>query len=188
MRAASSNPRVFTVKSEYGNKSLIVQTSPKCLDNLLCQCKVFMSTKICHHTTAVSVHLGIWFSYLVEARKMIMGSKKKLPDLTAAIEYNLKSTEKGKKLNEIRKSNNRSYSKSFTINQPGAMKRSSVSTSLSKAPESYPVASHEVPFPPSDNAGASATNYEQSATQRTVPISATTSHPTSTKSSSIQSS
>ena len=171
MRAASNNPRVFTVKSEYGDKSLIVQPSPKCLDNLFCQCKVLMSTKICHHTVAVSVHLGIWFTYLVEARKRIMGSKKKLPDLTAATEYNLKSTEKGKKLNEIRKSNNRSYSKSFTTNQPGAMKRSSVSTSLSKAPESYPVASHEVPFPPSDNAGASSTNYEQSATQRIVPIS-----------------
>ena len=60
------------------------------------------------------------------------------------------------------------------------MKRSSVSTSLSKVPESYPVASHEVPFPPSDNAGASSPNYEQSATQRIVPISATTSHPAST--------
>ena len=97
MRAASNNPGVFTVKSEYGDKSLIVQPSPKRLDNLLCQCKVFMSTKICHHTIAVSVHLGIWFSYLVEARKRIMGSKTKLPDLTAAIEYNLKSTEKGNK-------------------------------------------------------------------------------------------
>ena len=99
-KAASVEPNMRTVKSSIDPKPHIVQPKGKNKNFLECDCRLYKWYKICQHTLAASVDIGNCFEYLIEAKKKIMQGT---PSLTDGINATRKISEKGMKLNEIRK-------------------------------------------------------------------------------------
>ena len=100
MKAASNDPMLRTDKSSYRDKPHLVQPKGKSKKYLECDCRLFDWYKVCQHTLAVSVDLGMCLVFLNEVKSKILQGKR---SLTAVVNSNRKLTERGMKLNEIAK-------------------------------------------------------------------------------------
>ena len=102
MKAASNEDRMRTVKSRYGTVPLIVKPQTKNKNLFECNCKVFKGMGLCADTVAVAEDNGVLIEYVNALRKKFQ-RKKRVPNLTAAIESNLNIANRGHKQNEVQK-------------------------------------------------------------------------------------
>lgn len=104
--AATNDARVRTVKNSNSNYPLIVAPNKKNRNVLECKCKTYTWYNLCAHTIAVACDIKISFDFFVEVKKKL-NLKAKKRGLTKALEKDLTDKERGMKLDEIAKKNNR---------------------------------------------------------------------------------
>ena len=106
MRAASNDERMISVKSKDGGDPLIVKPLSKKSNVFQCVCITYKALSICLDTVAVAEEQGLLFDYLLALRQKLPRAKSKGRgdvNLTAAVEANLRCSERGMKENEVRK-------------------------------------------------------------------------------------
>ena len=99
-KLASSELNTPTVKSSYDPKPHILQPPEKNKFCLKCNCRLFNWYKICQHSLAASVGIGISFEYLTKVREKVRSGK---GFLTGAINTTRKHSEKVIEKNEVKK-------------------------------------------------------------------------------------
>ncbi len=102
-QAASSDPRMMTVKSRHGKNPLIVKPL-KNGNQFECNCTTYKSLGVCQDTIAVANNFDCLKEYIEGLRKKLQRKRgKKGVNLTAAYNSRRKPSEQGLKANEISK-------------------------------------------------------------------------------------
>ena len=81
----SMDERVKSVQSDDDFCPLIITSSSKNRDLLLCTCKTHSLFEVCHHTLATSVNIGISFHYILEVVKKLELKKKTIKTNTIVL-------------------------------------------------------------------------------------------------------
>ena len=103
MQAASSDPRIMTVKSRHGKVPLLVKPL-KNENQFECNCTTYKSLRVCQDTIAVANNLDCLKKCLVGLRKKLQRKRgKKGVNVSAAYNSRRKPSEQGLKAHEISK-------------------------------------------------------------------------------------